>query len=65
MKFGYEFRRTTIQVIQDNTFRGKLDFPDLSSFLEGVPDSGKQWKATRCGILSKTVTDFMFRTASA
>ena len=42
VKFGYEFRRTTIQLIQDNTFRGKLDFTDLSSFLEGVPDSGKQ-----------------------
>ena len=27
VKFGYEFRRTTIQVIQDNTFRGKLDLP--------------------------------------
>ncbi len=42
VKFGYEFRRTTIQLIQDNTFRGRLDFADLSSFLEGVPDSGKQ-----------------------
>jgi hypothetical protein len=42
VKFGYEFRRTTIQVIQDNTFRGKLSFPDLSTFLMGVPDSGKQ-----------------------
>ncbi len=41
VKFGYEFRRTTIQVIQDNTFRGKLGFDDLSSFLEGVPSSGK------------------------
>jgi Carboxypeptidase regulatory-like domain/TonB dependent receptor/TonB-dependent Receptor Plug Domain len=42
IKFGYEFRRTTIQLIQDNTFRGKLDFTDLTSFLEGMPDSGKQ-----------------------
>jgi Carboxypeptidase regulatory-like domain/TonB-dependent Receptor Plug Domain len=41
-KFGYEFRRTTIQLIQDNTFRGKLDFPDLTAFVEGLPDSGKQ-----------------------
>jgi Carboxypeptidase regulatory-like domain/TonB dependent receptor/TonB-dependent Receptor Plug Domain len=41
VKFGYEFRRTTIQVVQDNTFRGKLGFGDLASFLEGTPGSGK------------------------
>jgi len=41
VKFGYEFRRTTIQVIQDNTFRGKLSFPDLTAFVEGLPGSGK------------------------
>jgi len=41
IKFGYEFRRTTIQLVQDNTYRGKLTFPDLSSFLQGLPDSGK------------------------
>jgi hypothetical protein len=40
-KFGYEFRRTTIQLIQDNTFRGKLSFDDLSTFLQGTPSSGK------------------------
>jgi hypothetical protein len=42
IKFGYEFRRTTIQLIQDNTFRGKLGFDDLTTFLEGIPSSGKQ-----------------------
>ncbi len=41
IKFGYEFRRTTIALIQDNTYRGKLTFPDLSTFLEGDPDGGK------------------------
>ena len=41
IKFGYEFRRTTIQLIQDNTFRGTLDFPDLATFLEGDPNGGK------------------------
>ncbi len=54
VKFGYEFRRTTIQVIQDNTFRGKLGFSpvpgatdssatgegSLTTFLEGIPASG-------------------------
>jgi len=40
IKFGYEFRRTTIQLIQDNTFRGTLDFTNLSEFLQGIPDDG-------------------------
>jgi len=40
-KLGYEFRRTTIALIQDNTFRGKLSFSDLASFLAGIPSSGK------------------------
>ncbi len=42
IKFGYEFRRTTIQLIQDNTFRGTLDFSDLASFLQGMPDGGNR-----------------------
>jgi hypothetical protein len=41
IKFGYEFRRTTIQLVQDNTYRGRLSFPDLSTFLQGDPSSGK------------------------
>jgi hypothetical protein len=56
VKFGYEFRRTTIALIQDNTFRGRLSFgsiPDptnpmmygpltpLEAFLEGIPNGGK------------------------
>jgi len=42
LKFGYEFRRTTIQIIQDVNFRGKLSFDDLTSFLEGLPSGGSQ-----------------------
>jgi hypothetical protein len=54
-KVGYEFRRTTIQLIQDNTFRGRLSFgsipdpnggpdllPPLEAFLEGMPSGGKE-----------------------
>src|SRR5499427_5466209 len=56
VKFGYEFRRTTIQLIQNNTFRGRLSFegiPDpvnpmtasnltpLEAFLVGIPSGGK------------------------
>jgi hypothetical protein len=41
IKFGYEFRRTTIALTQDNTFRGKFSFDDLSSFLQGIPSGGK------------------------
>lgn len=42
LKFGYEFRRTTIQLIQDSNFRGTLTFEDLTSFIEGIPSSGSQ-----------------------
>src|SRR5580765_32033 len=36
-KFGYEYRRTTIKVVQDSNFRGKLSFDTLSDFLQGNP----------------------------
>lgn len=42
VKFGYEFRRTTIMQVIDHNFRGTLSFSDLSSFLQGIPDGGKQ-----------------------
>jgi len=40
VKFGYEFRRTTIKLIQNNSFRGEFDFGSLSTFLEGIADQG-------------------------
>src|SRR5206468_4764649 len=57
VKFGYEFRRTTIMQVIDHNFRGTLSFgPDVQSpnapvvtpltslqaFLEGIPDGGAQ-----------------------
>jgi hypothetical protein len=42
VKFGYEFRRTTIMQVIENTFRGKLSFDDLSTFLNGLPSDGSQ-----------------------
>jgi len=42
LKFGYEFRRTTIMQVLENTFRGNLSFDDLSTFLSGVPSDGAQ-----------------------
>ncbi len=42
VKFGYEFRRTTINQVIDHNFRGTLSFSDLSSFLQGIPDGGNQ-----------------------
>ena len=42
VKFGYEFRRTTIMQVIDHNFRGTLSFSDLSSFLQGIPDGGHQ-----------------------
>src|SRR5437016_12094556 len=41
-KFGYEFRRTTITQVIENTFRGKLSFDTLSDFLQGIPSGGGQ-----------------------
>jgi hypothetical protein len=40
VKFGYEFRRTTIAIMQDNSFRGSLSFNDLSDLLNGIVDGG-------------------------
>jgi hypothetical protein len=42
VKFGYEFRRTTIAQVFDHNFRGTLGFDTLTDFLQGIPDGGKQ-----------------------
>jgi hypothetical protein len=56
VKFGYEFRRTTIMQVIDHNFRGTLSFGNdvtspndpsvtlsaLQAFLEGIPDGGNQ-----------------------
>lgn len=42
MKFGYEFRRTTITQSLDQDFRGSLSFDDLNAFLLGTPSDGGQ-----------------------
>ncbi len=36
-KWGYEFRRTFVNGFFDNGYRGRLLFPDLASFLAGIP----------------------------
>ncbi len=42
VKFGYEFRRTSVSQIFNRTFRGRLTFTDLADFLAGMPDGGTQ-----------------------
>jgi hypothetical protein len=42
LKFGYEFRRTTISLFENTNFRGKLSFTNLSTFLQGLPSSGSE-----------------------
>jgi outer membrane receptor protein involved in Fe transport len=42
IKFGYEFRRTTVSQILNRSFRGKLEFDNLADFLAGIPDGGTQ-----------------------
>jgi outer membrane receptor protein involved in Fe transport len=39
IKFGYEFRRTSVSQIFNRTFRGRLFFSDLQSFLAGTPET--------------------------
>jgi hypothetical protein len=40
LKFGFEFRRTSITQYFDKDFRGKLSFDTLSDFLSGTLDTG-------------------------
>ena len=40
LKFGFEFRRTSIQQYFDKYFRGKLEFDDIEDFLSGTVDGG-------------------------
>ncbi len=40
VKFGYEFRRTTINQFFDNGYRGKLSFNTLQDFIAGIPTGG-------------------------
>jgi Carboxypeptidase regulatory-like domain/TonB dependent receptor/TonB-dependent Receptor Plug Domain len=40
LKFGYEYRRTTIATSVDSKLRGTLKFADVSSFLAGTPSGG-------------------------
>ena len=40
VKLGFDFRRTSIEQYFDKYFRGRLQFADLSSFLEGDPEGG-------------------------
>ena len=42
VKFGYEFRRTSISQIFNRGFRGTLDFNSLDDFIAGMPDGGGQ-----------------------
>ena len=39
IKFGAEYRRTTIKQYFDKYFRGKLSFADVGSFLSGTPST--------------------------
>ena len=40
LKFGYEYRHTSISTIIDSNARGRLNFADVASFLAGTPSSG-------------------------
>jgi outer membrane receptor protein involved in Fe transport len=40
IKFGYEYRRTSVSQILDRGFRGTLSFKSLGDFLAGLPTGG-------------------------
>jgi outer membrane receptor protein involved in Fe transport len=40
VKFGYEYRRTTVNQFYDLGYRGRLKFTDFSNFLDGNIDNG-------------------------
>src|ERR1700730_11109717 len=40
LKVGYEYRRTTISTTIDSNTRGRLNFADVTSFLNGTPSGG-------------------------
>jgi hypothetical protein len=42
IKFGYEYRRTSITQFLGTNYRGKLNFASLADFLSGNVDSGSQ-----------------------
>src|SRR5690349_21588852 len=42
LKFGYEFRRTTVDQFFDAGYRGRLDFASLADFLSGTLSGGRQ-----------------------
>ncbi|HZT60562.1 MAG TPA: carboxypeptidase regulatory-like domain-containing protein, partial [Pyrinomonadaceae bacterium] len=44
LKFGYEFRRTTVGAFFDAGYRGRLDFNTLADFLAGNLSGGRQAK---------------------
>ena len=41
-KFGYEFRRTTVDQYFDSGYRGRLDFDSLEDFVAGRVSGGRQ-----------------------
>jgi outer membrane receptor protein involved in Fe transport len=41
LKFGYEFRRTTVDQFFDAGYRGRLDFGSLEDFLSGTLSGGR------------------------
>ncbi|HEY4978229.1 MAG TPA: carboxypeptidase regulatory-like domain-containing protein, partial [Candidatus Acidoferrum sp.] len=42
LKFGYEFRRTSVSQQFNRGFRGTLSFDSITNFISGMPDGGSQ-----------------------
>src|SRR5208283_3972562 len=49
IKFGYEFRRTSISQNFDRNYRGRLNFDTLADFLAGTPTGGGSKNSQNAG----------------
>ena len=65
VKFGYEFRRTTVYQFFDEGFRGSLSFADLPHFLRACPAAATFCKVIPTETLTRTRTPSTRRTAFA
>lgn len=57
IKFGYEFRRTSISQMFNRGFRGALNFDSLDSFIAGVPNIDPYHSFQRLGNTNRNTSE--------
>jgi hypothetical protein len=61
IKFGYEYRRTSITQFLRTNYRGKLTFASLADFLSGNVGSGASRSVTLSVTAIRTAMGFMHK----